>query len=254
MRKVLLYGVRDVVDTTGATTYEDANPYSLCDLDITRLLSLLPTVPPPPDVHAPPTSPDATTARTTYQESPPKTEPEQPWSTDIEAERQFNEFAYRYVQIRTIMKPGPARTQAMTDVVRGVQDNIKEFAPRSAETILAYQLGQGNDGSRIVALAIACERTGAQKMPWLLDFLLKFRSSFEHYWTIRASLLHDRYITSEIAAQIESSLVTRMEEISTDPGRVKEAQRLLAFARSKRGPTPPPKSDPLPTSMPPQMS
>jgi hypothetical protein len=261
VRKVLLYGVREVVDTTGATNYEGANPYSLRDLDVSRLLSLLPKVPPPPDVLAHPTSPDATTARTTYQESPPKveavsanpdgTQPEQPGSTVDEADQQFNEFAYQYGQIRTTMKHGPARTQAMTNLVREVQDNIKEFAPRSAETILVSQLSQDEDGSRIVALAIACERIGAQNMPWLLNFLLQFRSPFEHYWTIRALLLHDRYITSEIAAQIESSLHTRMEEISKDPGRVNEAQRLLALARSKRGPTPPPESDSLPPSAPP---
>jgi hypothetical protein len=132
----------------------------------------------------------------------------------------------------------------MTDLVRQVQENIKEFAPRSAVNILSYQLNQPSDGNRIVALAIASERVGDQNMPWLLQYLLEFRSPFEHYWTIRALLLHERYITPDIAVQIESSLRTRMKEISQDRGRVNEAQRLLALARSKQGPAPPPNNTP----------
>jgi hypothetical protein len=82
-------------------------------------------------------------------------------------------------------------------------------------------------------------------MRWLLNYLLEFRSPFEHYWTIRALLLHERYITPELAAQIESSLSSRMEEISQDPGRINEAQRLLALARKKRVIAPSPDSSTL---------
>jgi hypothetical protein len=266
VRKVLLYGAREVVDTTEGSAYRDPNPYSLHDLDVTHLLSLLPKVPPPgPPVSPVPTSPlppgpvstSSTGAGELYQESSPTAEvviqnlTEQLEFTLDEAQQQFNAFASQYAQIRMTMKPGHARTQTMTDLVRQVQENIKEFAPRSAEGILSYQLSQLNDGNRIVALAIASERVGDQDMPWLLQYLLEFRSPFEHYWTIRALLLHERYITPDIAAQIESSLHTRMEEISKDPGRVNEAQRLLALARSKRGPAPPSNTTPESPATPP---
>jgi hypothetical protein len=65
------------------------------------------------------------------------------------------------------------------------------------------------------------------------DFLLDFRSLFGHYSTIRALLLHERLITSENAPHIESSVNSRMREISKDPRRENEARHLLALARSK---------------------
>jgi hypothetical protein len=262
VRKVLLYGVREVVGTTDAPTVEAANPYSFRDLDVTHLLSLLPKVPPPPEPPASTASPDPATAPSVAQETAPSAEavkpspvnPQQapPQSTVDQTDQQFNAFAYQYARTRATMAESPLRTAAMTNLVREVQESIKEFAPRSAEAILANQLRQDNEGSRVVAVAIACERIGAQNMPWLLDFLLHFNSPFEHFWTIRALLLHERYITSDNAAQIESALTSRMDEIAQDPGRVNEARRLLALSSSKRGPTPPPESNssapPPPTS------
>jgi hypothetical protein len=267
-RKVLLYAVREVVDVSGN---QDPNPYSLRDLDVTRLLSLLPKVPPPdppanpvPPSPAPtsPTSPGPVSsssagAEAHSQESSLRTgevsekQPEQHEPTLDEAHQRFNAFADKYVQIRTTMESGSARTRAMTDLVLQVQENIKEFAPRSVGSILSYQVSQQGDGNRIVALAIANERVGEQNMPWLLQYLLEFRSPFEHYWTIRTLLVNERYITPDIAAQIESSLRARMKEISQDPGRVDDAQRLLVLAHSKRNPAPSPNGTPESPATPP---
>jgi len=124
----------------------------------------------------------------------------------------------------------------MTDLVNRVQAQIAEFSPQATSDILQDQLNRDTDGSRIVALAIACERINKDNLAWLLEYLAKYRSPFEHYWTIRALLLHEKFF-DQTNAQIVYDTVSRLEiEIAKDPGRVDQAHRLKRMAESRLSP------------------
>jgi hypothetical protein len=59
------------------------------------------------------------------------------------------------------------------------------------------------------------------------------RSPFEHFWTIRALLLHARSFTETIARVIYDTLIRLEPEIRKDPGRVNQSPALKARALSK---------------------
>ena len=130
----------------------------------------------------------------------------------------------------------------MTTVARSVQETIREFNPNVASVILENQLRRGAEGNSIVALAIACERPRRENLNWLLPFLAEFSSRFEHFWTIRALLLHEQLLDPDSARNILETLKRLMPEIEKDPGRIRQAQQLQSRAVQILH-VPPPSSD-----------
>jgi len=245
VRATVLYGVRETrkeLDSLYPST-SSPNPYSLVGLDVTRLMSLLPKVPPPeplPPPAAPPSfdpfqSESPTPAPAAFASSfapspasPPAPAAATPDPTQDELLQQFNDLAREYEQIRFTQRASTKRTESMTEVVRHVQEKIAEYSPQTANEVLLEQLQRNGDGNRIVALAIMCERVHQANIQYLLGFLAEYRSPFEHYWAIRATLLHENVLDRDSARHVLDTLNRLTLDIERDPGRVKQAQQLKA--------------------------
>lgn len=235
IRGVLLYGVRETSSESENEASQVTNPFSLIGLDVSRLMTLLPKVPPPEPLRKPDESKDDS-SRSAQPSEPgpnPKAPSEAAEPTRDELQQKFNALATEYVQIRKTQRASSDRTRNMTDLVNRVQAQIAEFSPQVTSTILKNQLNQDTDGTRIVALGIACERINQDDMAWLLQFLKKYHSPFEHYWTIRALLLHEKFFDEASAQTIFDTLTLLQSEIAKDPGRVNQAQALKARAQSR---------------------
>ncbi|HTV05440.1 MAG TPA: P-loop NTPase fold protein [Acidobacteriaceae bacterium] len=228
---VLLYGVRNTRSDSESGSHYTPNPFSLVELDISRLISLLPKVPMP----IPVVTSDGAEVGHAVSTQPPNVADSQTPSEAVEPtwnelQARFDALAVEYEQIRETQRPSSKRTINMTAVVERAQKAIAQFSPGVVSAILTDQLKKNSAGNRIIALAIACERVGPSNIRWLLQFLAECHTPFEHYWTIHALQLHEGFFDESIARTTYETLEKLMGVIEKDPGRVSQAKALQAHS------------------------
>jgi hypothetical protein len=138
-----------------------------------------------------------------------------------------------YENIRRTQKASGARTAAMTEAVRSIQQRVAEVPPQIIQQSLTAQIKENTAGSRIVALAIAADHVSPGNLTFLLDMFGRFRTPFEHYWCIRALMAHSGFLSADQASEVVASYEKNQRAIESDPGRSGLAGQLLNLAKAR---------------------